>query len=284
MKLGDIFVQLTDFYRFRYCEKEQKYSRLSWEKTQYSYRLIYVERGFLDVCIEERTERLQVGDIVYLTPGTVYRLLPCGGDFSLCNLFFSFLCAGTEKRGEDRTGCVFLSDYTPDLCVPRVEFEDVPYLNGSRFFKGVSCDKAFEDLFSIAAESGLADFYARAKLSCILADMLRFAKREEKSSVAGEILSYVRQNPDKPLSGDDLSKKFSYHKNYINKLVKKETGKSVSEYVRHVKIEHALTLLSEGETPTEIAAALGYYDYSHFYKAFVAQTGVSPTNYKNGGQ
>ena len=66
----------------------------------------------------------------------------------------------------------------------------------------------------------------------------------------------------------------------INKLIKRETGRSLSEYVRYVKIEYAKTLLSEELYSTsEVAMRLGYYDYSHFYKAFLMETGVCPREY-----
>ena len=95
-----------------------------------------------------------------------------------------------------------------------------------------------------------------------------------------EIISYINLNPDKDLSADILSKKFSYHKNHINYLLKKGTGLSLSDYVRQVKIRYAKTLIVEGELPlSQVAAALGYYDYSHFYKAFIKETGLTPVQY-----
>ena len=77
-----------------------------------------------------------------------------------------------------------------------------------------------------------------------------------------------------------MSLLFSYHKNHINKLVKRETGKSLSEYIRYVRIKHAKTLIfEEGVSLSEISMRLGYFDYSHFYKAFYKETGMIPTEY-----
>lgn len=279
MKLQDLCPKLYNLYNFHYSHRERKYGRLSFEKTQYSYRLLCVDKGYLDVCFDGKTERLRAGDVLFLAPGTVYRLLPCDVDFSLANLFFNFVEKACDDWG-NRGGCVFLSDYRADLCLPRVTFEDAYCFNYSRVFKNVVCGKEFEELFSVCGEDAPSAFYVRAKLLSIFAELTFSAEREsKKNSVADEILLYIRRNPSGNLSPDELSKKFSYHKNHINRLIKGATGKSVSEYVRHVKIEYAKTLLSEGGTPNELSVELGYYDYSHFYKAFVAETGVSPTKY-----
>ena len=114
-----------------------------------------------------------------------------------------------------------------------------------------------------------------------IADMLTAASENEKEClVTKRILEYIRLNPEKDLSTDTLSKKFSYHKNHINKLVKRETGRSLSEYIRYSKIEYAKTILSEDAcSMTELSARLGYYDYSHFYKAFLLETGSHPAEY-----
>ena len=105
-------------------------------------------------------------------------------------------------------------------------------------------------------------------------------ENKKKSGAVDEILEYIKTNPEKDLSGDALSRRFSYHKNHINKLVKRETGKSLSEYVRFVKIEYAKTLLAESDCSfTELSMRLGYYDYSHFYKAFYKESGFTPTDY-----
>ena len=62
--------------------------------------------------------------------------------------------------------------------------------------------------------------------------------------------------------------------------IKRETGRSLSEYIRYIKVEYAKTLiLEEGCSLSEISMRLGYFDYSHFYKAFYKEVGISPTEY-----
>lgn len=283
MKLQDISPRLHKLYYFKYLNKGGAATKISFEKTQYGYRLLTVDKGELDVCVDEKTYRLQIGDVLYLTPGARYRLLPRGVDFTLYNLFFSFLNESLEEESLPLQ-CVFLDEYDPGMRLPSINFEDAPCFNKSGVFKNVGCNRSLEGLLSLNGGDGDSAFFIKAKLLSVFADMLRAASNEgKKGSSAEEILAYIRRNPQNALSAELLSKTFSYHKNHINKLVKKQTGKSLSEYIRYVKIEQAIILLlEEGRAPTEIADLLGYYDYSHFYKAFVAETGVSPTEYGRG--
>ena len=114
----------------------------------------------------------------------------------------------------------------------------------------------------------------------MIADMVSSAQGNKATNTAQRILEYIRCNPENDLSGNALSALFSYHKNHINKLIKHETGKSLSEYIRYSKIEHAkMLILEEGCSLSEISTRLGYFDYSHFYKAFHKETGIIPTEY-----
>lgn len=280
MKIQSICPTLLNLFYFKYTAGEHKYSKISFDKSQYVYRIILIDKGTLDVCVGGKTERLKAGDALYLLPGEIYRLLPCGEDFSLYNLFFYFLDEPPVREGR-HTNCVFMNCYDAKLCLPQIEIEDAEVLNKSGVIKNVSSAEALRLLLSKDRSDTLYCFYTRATLLSVIADILSAAQVEKrKSSKAEQILEYIRSNPEKDLSGDALSSLFSYHKNHINKLIKQETGKSLSEYTRYVKIEYAKILLSEElYSTTEVAMRLGYYDYSHFYKAFLLETGARPTEY-----
>ena len=284
MRIQDISPVFYTLHSFKYQHREQTYKKLSLWKSQYVYRFLYVEKGALKVRLGDRTESMREGDLLYLVPGEPYLLLPDGRDFSLYNIGFDLLPqrAPAPKRP---TLCVFLSDYAPSLCLPPLVFADGECLNHNRVFHGIPCKQVLESLFRTGSKDPCYDFFARTAISFVLRELLIQSQGvSRKKNPADAILSYIRLNPEKDLSGQALSRRFAYHGNYINKLVKDATGKSLGEYTRHVKIEYAKALLSEGELSLgEVAAELGYYDYSHFYKAFVAETGASPSQGRSNG-
>lgn len=75
---------------------------------------------------------------------------------------------------------------------------------------------------------------------------------------------------------DELAPKFNYNYGYLSGLFKRTTGKTISEYYNHRKMETAKALILEKKKKIgEIAEMLGYNLYS-FSKAFKAKYGVSP--------
>jgi len=78
---------------------------------------------------------------------------------------------------------------------------------------------------------------------------------------------------------DELAPKFNYNYGYLSGLFKRTTGKTISEYYNHRKMETAKALILEKKKKIgEIAEMLGYNLYS-FSKAFKAKYGVSPKNF-----
>ena len=278
MKISEIRPSLHRISYFQYVQRDRECPKISFEKSQYVYHILLLDKGMLDVCVGGKTERIKAGDALYLLPGEVYRLIPCEEDFSLYNLFFDFL---DDRAKAVSNTCVFMKYYDARICLPGVVFEDAAVLNKSGVIKNVFCAKALKQLLYTAPTDALYGFYSLSAIFSVIADILTTDKSNEKKGSAAEpILEYIRSNPEGDLSGDALSRLFSYHKNHINKLVKRETGRALGEYVRYVKIEYAKTLLLENLYSTsEIATRLGYYDYSHFYKAFLEETGDRPTEY-----
>ncbi len=67
---------------------------------------------------------------------------------------------------------------------------------------------------------------------------------------------------------------------YFRKLFKKEFGISPVKYITHLRIRHAISLMSEGHCHfKEIAALSGYQDYTYFSSEFKRIKGVAPSQY-----
>lgn len=68
---------------------------------------------------------------------------------------------------------------------------------------------------------------------------------------------------------------------YLNEAVKNATGLSASRYIRSQIILEAKRMLAyTTQTPTQIAQALGYDDYSYFSRLFKKETALSPTEFR----
>ena len=75
--------------------------------------------------------------------------------------------------------------------------------------------------------------------------------------------------------------KFHFSKNHIINVFKKEFGVTPLAYINDLKIRRAKYLLEvTSDTLETIALECGFNNYSHFYKLFYRETGLSPTEWK----
>ena len=69
--------------------------------------------------------------------------------------------------------------------------------------------------------------------------------------------------------------------NYLSRLVKQSTGRSVGAWIEIVRIQRAKRLLSTTDLPIiDIAAAIGVDDQSYFARFFKKNTGYTPSAFR----
>lgn len=101
-----------------------------------------------------------------------------------------------------------------------------------------------------------------------------------ESNVAVEIMNYIGDNY-KNVSLKTLAEHFNYSTDYMGKLVKKVTGKNLTELERNIKIDHARYLLKNtNSSVSDIILKVGYSNLSYFYKQFRDKTGITPDEYR----
>ncbi|GHT96991.1 hypothetical protein FACS1894142_0300 [Spirochaetia bacterium] len=71
---------------------------------------------------------------------------------------------------------------------------------------------------------------------------------------------------------------------YFSTIFKDEMGEHLSSYLNHLRVEKAITMLTESDSPLkEIAESCGFEDQSWFSKIFKSHIGVSPGRYRKQG-
>lgn len=105
---------------------------------------------------------------------------------------------------------------------------------------------------------------------------------EETETVVQSVRRYIIKNIDQDLSRDMIASHVFLNPDYLSRILKKETGYSVSDYVLNERINLAKELLSQTNIPiSSIAASVGHTNFSHFAKIFKKHTGLGPTDYRN---
>jgi Response regulator containing CheY-like receiver domain and AraC-type DNA-binding domain len=128
---------------------------------------------------------------------------------------------------------------------------------------------------------------AKAWLAVVVeeaADAIRERQRDGQSA-AERAREYIAAHIDEDLSRDAIAAEVGASPDHLSRLMKRETGLSVSEYLVRERLEMAKRLVAETDLPIgDIASRSGYSSFSHFSRIFRESTGLSPIDYRKSGR
>ncbi len=106
------------------------------------------------------------------------------------------------------------------------------------------------------------------------------AKSGSHDQVFAEIAQFMEAQHGR-CTREELSQKLHYTGEYINRIVKLHTGKTLSEYGQTLLLEEAKRLLaSTDQNISDIIYSLGISNRSYFYRIFEKAYGVTPLQYR----
>ena len=131
--------------------------------------------------------------------------------------------------------------------------------------------RASESSIDLAAESAL--LYALSRFS---------SEEREKGDVVNKAVTYINENfTESDLSLAELADELGYNSKYLSHIFKEKIGMSFSEYLRTVRIKHAVMLFDHGlDSVKNVALLSGFSDPLYFSSVFKNAVGISPKEYK----
>jgi len=93
-------------------------------------------------------------------------------------------------------------------------------------------------------------------------------------------------DPDKPIGNiSTYASESGISDNYLSRLIKQHTGRSVGQWIDAVRIVRSKRLLASTTTPIiDVASAVGLDDQSYFARFFKNETGMTPTEFRKAMQ
>jgi AraC-like DNA-binding protein len=96
------------------------------------------------------------------------------------------------------------------------------------------------------------------------------------------IADFIRARIDQPIHLEQLAAAAALSPFHFHRAFKRSTGMTPHQYIVHVRMERAKSLLSGSDTPlAEVAVQVGFADQSHFTAAFRRATAMTPRSYRN---
>lgn len=154
--------------------------------------------------------------------------------------------------------------------------------------------------YDLGVDSYLTKPFKEEELEGLIKNL--FKKQEEKTSYFSNLLAmknvseedeirqvdvnFIKKVQELSLqntipSTEELAALMNMSRSKLNHKIKTLTGKTVANYIKHIKIEKAKELLKKSSLQiSEIGFQLGYNDPSLFSKVFKKKEGVTPKEYK----
>ena len=107
----------------------------------------------------------------------------------------------------------------------------------------------------------------------------------DRRQTVAAMLEYIQDNLGRTLTHKELSSRFAYHKNSINRLLIEATGLPLRPYQISLRIKRASALLTcSHKTVAEIAELCGYQSEVFFSRQFKQKIGLTPSAFRRKGR
>ena len=232
------------------------------------YEIYYFKGGEIQYYIEDADYTMVAGDLLIIPPGQMHRVVTLD-----------------EAAPYER----FVMSLSVPYCrrlLQRVPEHFVFHEMGSCQLPLGESRPLFEKMMISLLElpSDQAGLLQRDALVTVL--LLELAQMIERGQVnqqsdhrMSEIIRYINANFTRDLTLEEIADRFFISKYYLLRRFKELTNSTVHAYILTKRILLAKALLQEGVSPADVGEQCGFASYTGFFRAFVSQTGVSPTTY-----
>ncbi|MBQ9112809.1 MAG: helix-turn-helix domain-containing protein [Clostridia bacterium] len=259
-----------------------KKNKATYNKFAQTYRFICVINGSCKVTVDSTCFDCNAGSIVFLPPGVKYSSEHLTDEIYIFNIFFDM----TRQNADfDTQALIQPYLFTQYKIIDKYVFTDHPVFNSPQH---IVSEAAFHICRKILREieqmNPLCDEFINVYIHQMLLCIARESNPQagcDHSNVAQKIIDYIHKNVNANIDAASIARTFSYHPNYISRIMKKATGVSLHRFILDTKLEAAENLICGTDySITDIAFALSFNNSSHFSQKFRQKYGISPTEYR----
>lgn len=237
------------------------------------YEIIYCVQGNIEYLLGVQRYQIQQGDIIIAPPGIIHcPILPKHPEIPYKR---HVICISPAFADTLRNANSEILDFR-DAIVLRTMGTQWEYL--STFFSSV-IEESEKKLpgWEVCLGGNTAQLVALIGRAI---HELNTVKNNPKSSLLEKILDYMQNNLSIKLSINDTAQYFHISASTLTHLFHKEMGISFYRCLTQRRLVEAKNLIAQEYSMEDIALAVGFQEYSAFYRAFKNEYGISPMQYK----
>lgn len=250
-----------------------------------SIEVIFLIRGKLEITTNSHTFTLFPGELALIRKFAIHAINVISDDgceYYTVKFHMSILNDFASAENINYYHSFFSIDAKVDSLVWRRD-----ELDGSDILPAIN-----EVLRTYAAEGLFAFFKLKLNIGNFILAMMRdcynrtpehFNSLRFNDSMARNIkkaIELINANYKNPISAADAAKAVGLSYNYFSNCFSRVTGKTFTQYLNKVRINHAkYQLLISEKNISEIAQYVGFENVSYFAQEFRRQTGMTPTEF-----
>lgn len=238
------------------------------------HEVVYCLSDGVDYLIGSRQYHLQRGDVLCIPAGMTHApLIP----EQLAEPYRRYVLWISQEYFQ-LLNSLFLGDslHTQDLPqLIRTSGTSMDYL--SQYFRRCvqECDQKLYRYEAVV-------FGIVTELAVQLSRMLQAqgADHPEKPELLEQIIHHVEAHLAERITVADVAARFWVSQSTVSQLFRKKMGISFYRYVTQRRLLESKLLIKSGVPMEQVSVAVGFQDYSTFYRAFKSEFGISPTQYR----
>ena len=242
------------------------------------FEIIYVRSGFLTVSISGESYIGKTGEAFVVSPGNLHLMGSQSGTVDYYTFLFplKYISFCTDDMLDEKlleplnSGhlmiCPRVNDTAKELCEQLIKIYEA---------------KNDESESKITTQVRTKIILLQFILEMWEKGFIIENDKSGRNTIEKEMISYIQQNFMEKISLKEFGEQFHLSEKYISRYFKEHFHITLSQYITHLRLEHAKQLLQDTDTPvTEIAMQSGYQNVSYFIRSFKKTYGVSPLKYR----
>lgn len=237
------------------------------------YEIIYCVQGELEYLLGVRRHQVQAGDIIIAPPGVIHCPILPKNMIIPYKRYVLWISASFANTLRSASGEILDSQEAAVLRTTGTKWDYLP-----RYFsQGVKESEARAPgwqvcLGGIATQLLVHIARASHELATVPTNL--------KEDLMEQILDYVQNNLKEKLSVTQTAQQFHISQSTLTHLFHREMGISFYRCVIQRRLAEGKNLIANGLSMEDVSIAVGFQEYSAFYRAFKAEFGISPMQYR----
>ena len=273
------------------AEKEDFVSLVSKVHSHEYMQILYVNQGKITNQIEEHSEEVDQGELIFLPPfakhsNTYFE----GADVYTLSFLPSLLDDSFENPFQLLESNKLTSQYFTPFTESMKDHQLVRKLSFSPRDK-VLLQKLVPALLGAYQEENQLRVHADfCKVLQIIAEAYSYARQKGDESQQHtpnphyekmqEILQHIHENYQETLTAERMIEEAEMSATYFRVIFKELTGKSFVQYLNELRVFHAIDLMKNQKMPLkEIAFEVGFSDFQNFHRSFKKIIACSPSQF-----